>query len=457
MSKSNAVPADESVFTTCIDLPGESVQCWNPRAKKIKVVLRKHRDVLIDIAAFKGMKYEIWADESPIYCSTTKKLYGKNKRLTMLDGERCNLWISREFKGAINIGAAGRVVGRYYPQVLDKVKYDAAPTTKPIPFVIAIHNFAESAPKPSAQQSIQRAYNFDRKRQLLPGPEDKDYTNIDSEAKAVMHILAIDQDKAGIPDRVAKFIQSGGEQLTIDPGDVMTRNWIGGQIVGMGSFYSDNRAWIKELWGKKFHIQKVRHGSGTRYYLIFKGDPTLRRIFTAARYSVGNEKVLAFTAGIGRGMTGKAVGDAAKGAFKNCGLLAVAFTVAIDIAEWLKDYGEYDPKTGKPKKDFCDLFVKIGIDITKGVLTSAVTAVLLGTFVFLGVITGGIGLVVGSVVIALLVGYSIDFVDNQLGASSKINQTFRDAAKHLGRKAPNDYGKFEMEIETATQFEFGAS
>lgn len=49
----------------CIDLPGESVQCWiGGGIDKLKVILRKHRDVIFDIHLGNGKTYTLESTES---------------------------------------------------------------------------------------------------------------------------------------------------------------------------------------------------------------------------------------------------------------------------------------------------------------------------------------------------------------------------------------------------------
>lgn len=43
-----STPTSTAPQEVCIDLPGESVQCWRS-GDKVRVVLRKHRDVIFDL------------------------------------------------------------------------------------------------------------------------------------------------------------------------------------------------------------------------------------------------------------------------------------------------------------------------------------------------------------------------------------------------------------------------
>jgi hypothetical protein len=119
--------------TVCIDLPGETVQCWisgNP----VKVVLRKHRDVFFEINLFKGTKYTV-ESASEFYSPKHKKLL---KKVSFQDGEKLHLWVGRDFKGVMVLKAGSRVVGRYEVNKLDKATYGADPRTKPEPLMVVL-------------------------------------------------------------------------------------------------------------------------------------------------------------------------------------------------------------------------------------------------------------------------------------------------------------------------------
>lgn len=45
MTKKTSHPKQSTIQEVCIDLPGETVQCWRS-ADNLKVVLKKHRDVI---------------------------------------------------------------------------------------------------------------------------------------------------------------------------------------------------------------------------------------------------------------------------------------------------------------------------------------------------------------------------------------------------------------------------
>ena len=144
---------------------------------------------------------------------------------------------------------------------------------------------------------------------------------------------------------------------------------------------------------------------GTRWYIVFKGSTGLRKYLTAARYGVLNPKVIAISAGAGTAADLRHAGwDAAKGSVKKAGALAVIVTIALDTAEWLGDYEQRDPKTGKPKRDFFDLTAKIGIDLAKAGISAALGAVAVGLAVAGIVALGGLAAGTAGAVALVIVG-----------------------------------------------------
>ena len=102
-----------------------------------------------------------------------------------------------------------------------------------------------------------------------------------------MHIVEVKNTNVDAPKEIAEFFKQGGEETAIDANKLMSRNWLWAQIAGGGSYLSDNRKWIADLWKEKFYLQKVVHKNvGARWYIVFKGTPGLREEITADRKSV---------------------------------------------------------------------------------------------------------------------------------------------------------------------------
>jgi len=471
----------EDIQKACIDLPGEKAKCYLYKSK-LQVVLRKHRDVIFDIDLGIGSTYTIEAEKSDFYNARDKKLveFKKNHKVTFKDGEQLHLWVSRRFKGHLILKANGKIIGRYEPNALDPRRYDEDPKTKPAPLIVVMNvnagrKKAESAstknanigvcspsnPEGLSAEELMRKPAYERRLYALNSLQASTTNQVANESQNEgqdVHVVEIkDLHGQEVPEQIANFFKKGGEETAIDSNGVMTRNWLWSQIVGATAYYADNKNWINELWKQKFYIQKVIHKTaGTRWYIVFKGLPGLREYLTSARYSVLNPKVLAISAGAGSlsGMR-HAAWDATKGSLKKAGALAVFFTIALDTAEWLGDYEQRDPKTGKPKKDFFDLAVKIGVDLAKAGLSAALGTIAMGLLVAAGVVTGGAVVVVGAIVLSVAFGFALDWLDKKTGATDRAAQAVRDAHQHLESKLPDDYGGYSAVMGSGSLMFFG--
>ncbi len=457
--KPRALPPDTQ--QVCIDLPGEEIKCvvYKP---KLEIMLRKHRDVIFDIQLFKGMSYTVEADQSDFYNARDKKIVLRRLKqsVSFKDGERLHLWVGREFKGALILKSNGKVLGRYEPNALDPLRYDADPKTKPAPLMVVMKNepaATTAAPRAGTAQTAPLATPNDplglgaAKADLFKLPDGVlPQRNVcRPEDEQSMHVVEV-KPTQDVPAQVAAFFKQGGEQTAIDTAGIMTRNWLLQQITGSAAFIGDNREWIKDLWEEKFYLQKVIHKSGPKWYIVFKGNAGLRQVLKGTRYGVENAKVIAITAGAGSaaGMRHAAWG-ATKGAFQKAGLLALVFTITLDTAEWLGDYEQRDPKTGKPKKDFFDLAFKIGVDVAKAGVSAAIGSVVMAALVGFGVVTGGLAVVVGAIFVAVAVGLVLDALDKKTGATDSLGGAIRKAIEYLKSKPSSDYTGYDGAADTA--------
>ncbi|SAK53041.1 hypothetical protein AWB79_01969 [Caballeronia hypogeia] len=463
-----------------IDLPGEPPEgkLW-PGVNNI-IVLRKHRDVVFDIKLKAGATYTLKTDQPE---SKYGRFYDTRRkqttaRTTFQDGEPLHIWVGRRFQGNLILSSEGKEIGRYAIKKMDCTgTCTDDPKDKPAPMIIAMGINQEAQP-PVAKQPLgpvrsgapaiwplsavdmsmmpKSFYSLDQfsQRDLwscrLPvklAPE--------TEMASTQSVHISEVDKKSIPQELLDAVAAGGaDETAIDRNKIATRNWLLGQLAGMGAFYSDNKEWIKELWSEKFRLSKVVHKNvGERWYVVFTGNPRLRKYVTAARYGVKNAKVLTMAGGAGSLGSGlNAAWEGSKGAFKKAGLVALIFTVAIDTAEWLHDYQQVDPETGKRKKDFADLLGKIGIDLAKAGLSAAIASALVGTVVALIGLTLPVSwIVVGTVIAAIGVGYVLDLIDKKTGAADSVTSWFRSigeslkaVVEDLGRTMPNDYASYPM-------------
>lgn len=130
--KANAGAA-RTTQEVCIDLPGERVQCWRS-ADKVKVILRKHRDVFFDINLKSNAIYTV-ESKSEFYSPREKKLL---KKVLFWDGERLHLWVGRGFKEELVLSVDGNVIGRFEVCRLDQASYGSDPREKPEPLLVTM-------------------------------------------------------------------------------------------------------------------------------------------------------------------------------------------------------------------------------------------------------------------------------------------------------------------------------
>ena len=431
----------------CIDLPGEEVRCV-VRKPKLEIMLRKHRDVVFDVRLFKGMQYTVEADEGDFYNARDKKivLRARRQKVSFTDGERLHLWVGRGFKGSLILKANGKVLGRYRPADLDRQHYDSEPRTKPAPMLVVLAN--EPAPRQPG-----RANFWSRWRPGNAKPWDEpeapalQYSQ-PRPAEQAMHIVEVRPNVGVMPDEVADFFRKGGEDTAIDADKLITRNWLWAQIAGAAAYVGDNLPWIKELWKQRFYLSKVKG----KAYIIFKGSPGLRKFLTGTRYLSDTTKVVAISAGAGT-INGvhKAGWEAVKGSMKGAAKFALILTMTLDFAEWLADYEQRDPTTGKPKRDFYDLGAKIFTDVAwavVGALAGTLFAAVALTALAGVAVIGGV-VAIGAIFVAVGVGYGLAYLDSKLGITTEIASRARARALggYLDDKLPRDYVYYSQSLE----------
>jgi len=140
-TKKQTATSTENGQEICIDLPGESVQCWRS-SDNLRVILRKHRDVIFDINLQKNALYTL-ESKAQFYSPREKKLL---KRATFFDGERFVLWVGREFQGCLVLKYNDVVLGQYKVNDLDSRAYGADPKVKTEPLMVIMGKKQESEP-----------------------------------------------------------------------------------------------------------------------------------------------------------------------------------------------------------------------------------------------------------------------------------------------------------------------
>lgn len=412
-SKSNN-RLDAKPQAVCIDLPGESVQCWRS-TDKIQVILKKHRDIIFDLKLNAERKYTVESTGSDFYHADKKKLIAGRgmQRVLFNDGERVHFWVSRDFKGELLLKSAGQIMLKIEPGKLDVKQYDNSPSTKPDPIVVAIGGSADAAKAQGIQatQQSMRPQAIGSCEQVRPmaAPTDEDCPVV----------CVVDGDLKGIPDKVWKFLAKGGGQsglADLDPNDIATRNWLIGQLAGASAYVGDNWEWLKasidgktqagfKLVKAKIHMVKGK----ARYY--FSGYSKYNNVFGRGGFGSGHDRIMTNFSGTGKASTSLiSAGKGVLGSFKNNALISFIFGSIAAVAEWKADVA----------KDGYDLAAALMMNAVKSILVAALTAVIVTCIVAFVMFVIGASvsvLAIGALTIGagIVATYAVDYADKKLG------------------------------------------
>lgn len=429
---------DDDTQIACIDLPGETVRCIR-RKPKLRVVLRKHRDVVFDINLGIGGQFSVESDESDFYNTRDKKLIRPKTKVSFAEGERLHLWVSRTFTGALLLKHNGKLIARYEPNQLDPHTCTAQnPEGKPAPLIVSMQVPHFDVLEP-IQTQLDNTYEYYGAQARATEPTHQS-----------MHVHEVQNWGENLPEEVLNFLQNGGDSTALDSSGLVTRNWIISQMLGDATYLHQNRELLKDIGSTKFKLQKIVHKSGKEaYYIIFKGNHKLREVMKGTKYLASNQKVLNLTFGAGsiKGMHA-AAWENTKGLFKGSALISIAFTVTVDIAEWLQDYQKKDAN-GNPKRTVVDLLETVGIDLIKAGITAAATTACTALIQFILLaglsFTAPVALaVIGIFVIGAFVDYKLSSLDKKYKISQKLKNEINEQAKKLESAQPEDYTNYSL-------------
>ncbi|MCA0893438.1 hypothetical protein [Microbulbifer agarilyticus] len=162
-------------------------------------------------------------------------------------------------------------------------------------------------------------------------------------------------------------------------------------------------------------------------YVIFKGNPRLRTIFTGTRYGLQNAKVVQM--GVGK--------SGAIAAVRSGGILTVVLVSAFRIADYiLTDQVTLNQLIGALATDI----IKIGIATGASIITAAGAA---------AIFTVAVGPIVAAIGVGLLVSYGLSRLDNRFEITEKVIS----ALDELQRKKNAKVEDFKKSISrTASEF-----
>jgi len=452
MTDSKTNEDDLVVEEHCIDLPGETVQCWiGGGTDKLKVILRKHRDVIFDIQLGNGKTYTLESTESDFYNPRDKKLVcaSRHEKITFKDSERFHVWVSRNFRGALVLSLDGRVVYKVEPKAWDSQTYTDVPKEKPAPIIISIGGDTSgiTTPKKTMRQPLRgEPHGLTTSKPVIAAEKPIPAHAPDFSCPAV---CVIDGQVEGMPAHIAEFFKKGGDHSglsDIDPNHVATRNWIFGQISGTGAYIKDNWEWLRAsldgTTSRGFKLVKAQvHFVRGKVRFYFSGFSNSNTVFGRGGFGPGHDRIMAIFAGAGK--TTSTFGATLKGiagTFEKTALVSFIFGTATAIAEWKDDV----------QKDGYDLAAALITSTIKTILAAAATTLVVAIAVWLVMISFGAAIpiiAIGAITIGagFIVNYLIESADKLAGRTITHDQSNTDGTASIIAHWMRESGNSAME------------
>lgn len=463
MVSSNVRAGKPSTQDVCIDLPGETVQCWRS-SDKIRVVLRKHRDVIFDIALQSGALYTV-ESKGEFYNPLLKKL---GRTADFMDGEQFHLWIGREFKEKLILKMNGRVIGSYEVSQLDGTSYGKDPRSKPEPLMIVMGKKEKSTPwicTPEDNFGVRAAQSAimapeEPKLSILKGLGTKfEYSYLQQLPEMQEYVAVTEASSDEIQPHVLAKLESGhavdgvANEIFLPPKNkepsllytalIKTAQHISGNQFLTNNGFKETAGYFVEHFSKlnrvamKVHIEpkaKGKYNVALKGYLLTDTYGKITGSIKKPRHfnnPLGSKETAFLDGGFGR--TGKAGFGGFKRIIMTCaenfkgGVKIQAIGTIIDLivdvnAVYLDEKGS---------KDLSEFLGRAGVSLAK----AGATAALGSAFAALG--TAGLGLLLGTgaapvfaVVAVIVVGYIIaamvvDAVDEKLNIKGNVAEWAR--------------------------------
>ncbi|MDG5817061.1 hypothetical protein QA601_18330 [Chitinispirillales bacterium ANBcel5] len=201
----------------------------------------------------------------------------------------------------------------------------------------------------------------------------------------------------------------------------LCNNLLGGGIGGAVNNFDLLRDFFP---GQEFYI-KPYNG---KYFVIFKGLSGTRATFRGTRYALQNPRVMALSAvqspTAGATAAARGLSPALRG-----NVLTVVVIGVVDLVAWhqgmLSDDGRF----------ISDLIVEFGMNVSKAAISAVVAGFVVGFgCMLLGVTAAPVfAIVAAGLVITVVVGITLDYLDETLGVSSALRNQGRKAERALTR------------------------
>jgi hypothetical protein len=418
----NPPKKEEDVQAVCVEYGGEMVQCVLGH-KKVRFVVRKHREVIFDFELGDQANYSVEAASDRFFCPKIKSV---TKKVTFKDGEKTHIWVGREFKGELILRKNGVIYSRHNPNVVDPKKYDLQPDTKPEPLLIAAKKSSIGAMGMCTRDDPFGLGHIDpfQKQVLLPLVDDlQKYgtkfpyaAGLDEPPKVQEYVaIAIAEAAELLPlakEQIARVGFYEGPSATAFASLNSIASQLGSasvhalEVLGGSNSFKETAGYFQEHWRNldKFLMNvRIESAPKGKYHVVFKGK-IIRFTRNAANQITGAalyKKTL--SPSIGSHATSWVDGGFARSGSKNFGgIKRVVLTSASNFKSGLKiqaigtvldiclDFKSVFGENGS--KDLSELLGRAGISIAKAGATAA-----LGSL-FAAVI--GIGVAIASSVVS---------------------------------------------------------
>jgi hypothetical protein len=248
--------------------------------------------------------------------------------------------------------------------------------------------------------------------------------------------LSGDQCKSIVEQVIGKDFDNTLDRNKVEKGEGK-QFWDGKQIIltsvlGVKDFVLHRHILRDFGFNGKFYVQTIKE----KQYVIFRGYKGMRKWYSGTRYRATNPKVVSLTA---------------KGALKS-GLevdpITLVIVGAVDIIPRLLD------KDNEIR--FSDMCVTLGMDILKAIVGTIIAAGIAAFVLSFVVFSAPVWIVVGgTIVLGILVGWGLDFIDQKTGATDYMKERGRDAESFLDQiwheHIAEPFGKMYYQLEKSIE------
>ena len=358
------------------------------------------RTIILDIDITAGATYTITREDNKEFFDNKLE---ETKKSDFKDGTPHTIYIPKKYNGKILLKKGSKIIAKFPLEALD-------PNKKNAPIVFCLSN--KSTPVAKQKVSVDNidrtepmVWNLESKTSIAKGEYNIDRENIsDNEflvLKSVLSSLAFDGLVLPGATETQNILKNNNRQFVWD---ALRKLKVGVSKVGGKD--------VEKKGILRFDVRTINMKGVTKTVIVFKGYSGHRSFLKKEFYPLANSKVgmlsgagnvkAAVTAG-GYGAGGLA---AVKSTAKGLGPFGIGLVATFDIAEFLL--------TDDWKNNFSDLYVTLGIDLTKAAIATFAGVVLSAL-----VIGSGIGVVV--VGVGIIAAVATSFILE--GADRKYNVT----------------------------------